>query len=80
MQLTAMKRLFLSGLLAAGLTIGTAPNAGAKCGIDWINQQTCSDITHQYMFGQDFLTYLTWVVQDPNDRAAVIKYIGGLRI
>lgn len=27
------------GLLGAGLMIGTAPSAGAKCGVDWINQQ-----------------------------------------
>lgn len=38
MQLTARKRLFVGGLLAAGLTIGTAPNAAAQRGVDWINQ------------------------------------------
>ena len=24
--------------------MGTAPIAGAQCGVDWINQQTCDNI------------------------------------
>lgn len=62
------------GLLGAGLMIGTAPSAGAECGVDWINHQTCNNIEHEYMVGQNFDVYLSLVVPDLNDRAAVRDY------
>ena len=80
MKLTARKRLFVGGLLAAGLAIGTAPNAGAQCGVDWINQQTCNNIMRQYMLGKDFDVYLSQLVGDLNDRAAVRDYLWHARI
>ncbi|ODR16414.1 hypothetical protein BHQ23_30080 [Mycobacterium gordonae] len=69
-----------SGLLAAGLAIGTAPSAGAQCGVDWINQQTCDNIMREYMVGQNFDVYLSYLVPDPNDRAAVRDYLWHSRI
>jgi len=75
-----MKRLFVVGLLGAGLMIGTAPNAGAACGVAWINQQTCNNIMRQYMIGNDFDTYLSYLVPDPNDRAAVRDFLWHARI
>lgn len=74
------KRLFVGGLLAAGLAIGTAPSAGAQCGVDWINQQTCDNIMREYMVGQNFDVYLSYLVPDPNDRAAVRDYLWHSRI
>lgn len=74
-----MKKLvgvFVGGLLAAGLALGTAPSAGAECGVAWINKQTCSKIEYQYMMGgNDFATYLSYLVPDPNDRAAVRDFL-----
>jgi len=75
-----MKRLFVVGLLGPGLMIGTAPSASAECGVDWINQQTCNNIVHEYMVGQDFDVYLSYVVPDLNDRAAVRDYLWHSRI
>jgi hypothetical protein len=66
--------------LLAGLTIGTAPSAGAECGVDWINQQTCSNIMREYMVGRDFAVYLSYLVPDPNDRAAVRNFLWNARI
>jgi hypothetical protein len=68
------------GLLGAGLMVGTAPSASAECGVDWINQQTCNNILHEYMVGQDFDVYLSYVVPDLNDRAAVRDYLWHSRI
>lgn len=70
-----MKRLFIAGLLATGLMIGTSPTAGADCGVDWINQQTCRNIMHAYMLGRNFDAYLSQVVPDLNDRAAVKDFL-----
>lgn len=78
-----MKRfvgVFVGGLVAAGLAIGTAPSAGAECGVAWINQQTCNKIEYQYMIGNDFDTYLSYLVPDPNDRAAVRDFLWNSRI
>ena len=74
------KRLLVGGLLAAGLTIGTAPSAGAECGVDWINQQTCTNIMREYMVGRNFDAYLSYLVPDLNDRAAVRNYLWYARI
>lgn len=71
---------FASGLVAAGLAIGTAPSAGAQCGVAWINQQTCNNIMREYMIGSNFAVYLSYVVPDPNDRAAVRDYLWNSRI
>lgn len=76
----ARRKLFVGGLLAAGLAIGTAPSAGAQCGVDWINQQTCDNIVREYMVGQNFDVYLSYLVPDPNDRAAVRDYLWHSRI
>jgi len=76
----ARKRLFVGGLVAAGLTISTAPSAGAECGVDWINQQTCNNILREYMIGKNFDVYLSYLVQDLNDRAAVRDYLWHARI
>jgi hypothetical protein len=75
-----MKRLFVVGLLAAGLMIGTAPSAGAECGVDWISQQTCNNILREYMVAPNFDVYLSYVVPDLNDRAAVRNYLWHSRI
>ena len=69
------RRIMATGLLGAGLMIGTARSAGAQCGVDWINQQTCYNIEHEYMVGQNFDVYLSYVVPDLNDRAAVRDYL-----
>lgn len=68
-------RIIAFGLLGAGLMIGAAPSASAECGVDWINQQTCNNILHEYMVGQNFDVYLSYVVPDLNDRAAVRDYL-----
>lgn len=75
-----MKRLFVFGPLAMALMIGTAPSAGAACGVDWINQKTCTNIMHAYMLQRNFDAYLSQIVPDMNDRAAVKDFLWHARL